>query len=96
MPYVPARSIRRRRGLGLNCPGDIGCPGNLMQGSVTQDDSGPSIAWTDCPDGSTVPASVGCPSYGQTISTLLNDNAGKIAIGAGLFFAVVLLMKGGR
>ncbi len=78
------------RGLGLNCPGDVGCPGNLMTADVTQTDT-PAIAWTDCPDGSTVPASVGCPSYGQTATTWINEHpTAAVAIGGAvlLFFAM--------
>jgi hypothetical protein len=82
---------RTRQGLGLNCPGDPGCPGNLMPVTAVT-----GIVWTDCPDGSTVPAEVGCPSYGQTITTLLNDNAGKIAIGAAVFLGLMLFTKAGR
>jgi hypothetical protein len=56
----------------------------------------PGIVWTDCPDGSTVPANIGCPSYGQTISDFIGANPGTVGIGVAVLFGVILMAKADR
>ncbi len=83
-----------RRGLGvLNCPGDFGCPGNMESPPLAVT---PGMVWTDCPDGSTVPANVGCPSYGQTVSDFIGANPGTVMAVAGGLVAFILFAKAGR
>jgi hypothetical protein len=41
-PFLP--SVHGMSGLGLNCPGDIGCPGNMQAGVTTIPDVEQQIA----------------------------------------------------
>jgi hypothetical protein len=82
----------RYRGMGLNCPGDPGCPGyidpniNAAIQAALEDRGGYQDGWSPSPTYS-VPFN---------FTNWLNQNAGKVAIGAGVFFGVMLLAKAGR
>lgn len=88
----------------LNCPGDPGCndPANWQQpaqGSVQAQinelwDAWNAIATPPVDTGDQLPMQ---PQTGGTsVTQFLNQNAGKIAIGAGLFFALAIFSGGRR
>lgn len=94
MAYV--RGMGRYRGMGqtaLNCPGDIGCPGNV-----------PSMIQTPLTDAQIAALSASNASYfatpvttpgtnvtGQTFTQWLNANATTVMIVAGAVLALAVL-----
>jgi hypothetical protein len=102
MPYVASRSLRRRKGFGaLNCPGDPACPGYVppFVNAVQNDPAGASnedfwaaLDWFK----SNATPNQATPGQTDSLTSFLNGNAGKIAIGAGVLFGVVLLGKAMR
>ena len=85
---------RPRRGLGLNCPGDPGCPGNVQPTTPTSPDVQQQIAdlWDSVFQIQVAPAA----TFPTTMSSWLTTNGSKIAIGAGVFLGTVFLMKAMR
>ena len=96
--YINAKGLTGyRRGLGQTSGDSVDLstlypPAFPDTGTIT--DVAPSM----CADGSPVPASGVCASAASStgITAMLNANAGKLAIGAGVFLAVMLFAKAGR
>ena len=86
----------RGRGLGLNCPGDPGCPGYVAPGSadyqtsLLQEILANQYATVD-PYGASVPvvAPAAAPS---TFTGWLNANSTTVLIGAAVFAGLALFM----
>ncbi len=94
-------------GLGaLNCPGDPGCPGYVAPEPM-QDQTQQQIAdvWDYLWNGPGAGGGYGPGSGSQIVgpapvqqsgTAWLNANAGKVALGVGGFFALMLFAKAGR
>ncbi len=87
-------------GLGvLNCPGDPGCPGNVQPDVPVPPDVQQQIAdlWSylwEGPGSASIAVPVGTTA--PTMTDVLNQNAGKIAVGAGAFLLLMMFAKAGR
>jgi hypothetical protein len=79
---------------GAPCPGSPGCPGYVAPGSMEYQTS----LLQELLALQSAPAPVGTPGGGppSSFAERLNANAGKIAIGAGVFLALVLFARAGR
>ena len=92
--YIPARAAGmngyRKRGMGQT---PIPYPYDASTFAAAPAPTSSGIVWTDCPDGSTVPASVGCPSYGSTISSFLGANQNTVLLVSGLLLGAAFLFK---
>lgn len=86
------------RGLGLNCPGDPGCPGNVQPDVAPAPDVQQQIAdvWSYLWSQPVAPVASSGGGPPSSFTQTVNANAGKIAIGAGVFLALILFAKAGR
>ncbi len=83
-------------GFGLNCPGDPECGARPDVTTPVTDQTQINQIWdylnTQSYGQSIVPTAAPTQSFTQW----LNDNAGKVALGVGGFFALMLFAKAGR
>jgi len=84
----------------LNCPGDPGCPGYVppyvnaaITGDPTQSDAdfAAALNWFDSGGPPTQPT-----AQAQSATQWLNANSGKVALGVGGFFVLMMFAKAGR
>lgn len=84
--YIQSNGLGKYRGMGLNCPGDPGCPGYVDPNVNAAIQA--AIADLPYPETYVQAQRPAAPGFTEWI----NQNAGKVALGAGAF--VVLLMVG--
>lgn len=84
------------RGLGLNCPGDAGCPGNVQPDTAAPPDVQQQIAdiWSYLWDGAGAGGTVlvqAAPAASFDFATWVNAHSGALLAGAGGLFLFSLL-----
>jgi hypothetical protein len=83
------------RGLGLNCPGDPGCPGYVEPGSMDYQTSLlQEILANQAAGGVTTPGTVAAST--GSLSAWLNTNATTVALVAGVGVLLLMFGRAGR
>ena len=90
------------RGLGLNCPGDPGCPGNVTCTDPTDANYGigpcTGVLSSVASQILSLPGVVSSTPTASTssLTTWLNQNSSAVLIGGGVLLLLVFLMPPGR